>query len=428
MQSGQFVAHVYKLHKVAFAQTFSADLKRLGLSVEELISGGYQRTDRLFDLYTNLESDDDCVQVLEFWFKQPFDVKENGKTIPAGAVACSIQAGGKELRYIPMYWENTYRQCNLFPFVHYWRIRDENGFYNKSELFAIKDLVDAGDRKFGNSLLNDAMMSNDIILTEENAFADGCEPTNEPGSIWTMKPNKIGAAARLGGLQSGAEGSNLTNFLSEQIQRTTRNYDTNLGRETSRQTTATGLSLLRDDADTQADIKKNDRLRGFERLYELIDWLCLEFFDDERLLFIGAKDQYSESIPVKYNANNYAQDMPAVFDPRTNEQVREGWTYYPKVDVTVNAGDGIIKGKQATAAVLEKLAGANVNQANYQILAAELDILDIPQKKAIQEYWDKLFGSKIPPEVTQALENDPELLNAVIQTVMAAGGEENAVP
>jgi len=86
---------------------------------------------------------DDTIQVMEFWFKQPFDTME----VPAGAVACTIQAGGHEVRYIPQYWQRTGRQNQLFPFVHYWCIRDENEFYNKSELLPIMSLVDGADRE-----------------------------------------------------------------------------------------------------------------------------------------------------------------------------------------------------------------------------------------------------------------------------------------
>ena len=58
----------------------------------------------------------------------------------------------------------------------------------------------------------------------------------------------------------------------------------------ARVTTASGLSMLRADGREQADIKRADRNAGFERLYELLDWLCLEFFDDDRMLYLGAPD------------------------------------------------------------------------------------------------------------------------------------------
>ena len=139
--------------------------------------------------------------VLEHWFKQPKETEENGVRVPAGAVACSIIVGGHEVKYIPNYWENTCRQNHLFPFVHYWRIRDENQFYNKSELFAIMDLIDMGDRKLAMAQLNDAMMSNDVIVREENALADGSELDNRPGGEIVVRDGRLSGVQRLGGLQ-----------------------------------------------------------------------------------------------------------------------------------------------------------------------------------------------------------------------------------
>ena len=84
-----------------------------------------------------------------------------------------MQAGGRELKYIPNYWKRTCKQNRLFPFVHYWRIQDENRFWNKSELAAVLDLVDAADRKLAMSILNDTFLANDILLVEDGALADG---------------------------------------------------------------------------------------------------------------------------------------------------------------------------------------------------------------------------------------------------------------
>lgn len=420
-QQGQFLAHVYRLHKVRLSQIYAQELRELGLTAEELAGADYQPWDNIFDNSVS-ELADDMVQILEFWYRNPIEYYDGSikRTVPAGAVCCSIQAGDHELRHIPLYWRETHRQCDLFPFVHYWRIRDETHFYNKSELFAIKDLVDAADRKLGSMLLNDAMMSNDIIVAEEGAFADGCEPENTPGSIWLMKPNKAGAAARLGGLSHAAD-SSLVSFLSSQIQRTSRNYDTNLGQEASRQTTATGLALLRDDANSQAELKKADRLAGFERLFELLDWLCLEFYTDNRLIYLGAKNEYDEPRRKVWDSSLLSQEMPELRDPLSDEVVREGWSYYPRVDVTVSADDGVIRGKQATLSALDKLVATQVNEANWKLLLAELDLLDLPQKKEIGEMWKNMFAPAVPNEITQALAQDGELLQIVRALVSARG-------
>lgn len=420
LQAGQYVGYLYRIHKVEFVQLYGAALEERGIRAEDIFGQVYDNEmENIFDVTAAVDDDDDSVQVLEWWFKHPQDMKlEEGAEVKAGDIGCTIQAGNVEVKYIPKYWQNTGEQCKLFPFVHYWRIRDENSFWNKSELFSILDMVDAADRKLASTLLNDAFMANDIIVTEENSFSEGCEPVNEPGAIWTMKPNKGGSAARLGGLQSYQGGVDLINWLSEQIQRSNRNYDSNLGRETTRQTTATGLAMQREDADNQANIKKSDRTAGFERLYELLDWLALEFYDDDRMIFLGGMGENGENIRFSYNSGNFATVLDAVLDLDGNV-MREPRRYYPVVDVTVNAGEGIVKGTRATLETLDKLTMANITPENWKIFAAELEILQIPQKTEIVADWEARFGSGVPREVTQALSQNPELLAMVEQLVAA---------
>ena len=416
IQTAQYVDYVYRIHKMEFWRLYHRDLKKLGLSLEEIATGDYESKGSIFDLQTQA-SEDDTIQVLEHWFKHPADSKE----APAGAVGCSIQAGGKEIRYIPMYWTKTgqHGQNNLFPFVHYWCVRDENAFYNKSELYPILSLVDAADRALTTAQLNDAMMGNDIILVEEGALADGETITNEPGAITTLKRNAMGKVQRLGGLHTAGQSLNLVNAFMEQIQRANRNYDQNLGKETSRVTTASGLLQIRSDADTQNELKKADRNRGFERLFELLDWLALEFFDDDRELFLGQKTENGkvtrEARAIRFNSDRLVEQVPPMVDLETGEVVRDGYTYFPRVDVTVSAGDGVARSKAATLEVLDKLAAIQPNQQNYKILSAMLDILDIPQKQDIQKSWDQMFNPILPPEAQQALASDPELLQVVME-------------
>lgn len=409
LQACQYVAHVYRMHKVAFLQTYGSEVERLGLRPEELLTANWSEDSRLFDMTSSVNDDDDTVTVLEWWFRQPVESRNNGKTIPAGVIACSIQVGGKEVKYIPNYWENTWRQNKLFPFVQYWRIRDENSFYNKSELFPIMDLVDAADRKIAMALMNDAMMANDIILQEEGALADGGELSNMPGAVIETKNGRINDVRRLGGLQPIADAQGSINWIVEQIQRANRNFETNQGKETTKQTTASALAMLRQDADEQANIKTADRVRGFERLYELIDWSVQEFYDTDRMIFLGAKKQGEEPVRFFYNSEMYRENMPEVQDLETGEIVREAYGYWPRVDVTVSAGDGIIRGKQATLKVLEGLAQTNVTQANYRILAAELDVLDIPQKNEIIEAWKQMFEAQKAEAAVGMPEPPPEL-------------------
>lgn len=416
IQSAQFIDYVYRVHKVEFWRRYHRDLEKLGLDLDQIAAGDYQSQGDLFDLQTQA-GEDDTIQVLEHWFKHPADSKE----APAGAVGCSIQAGGREIRYIPMYWTKTGQQGqnNLFPFVHYWCVRDENRFYNKSELYPILGLVDAADRAMATAQFNDAMMGNDIILQEEDALVEGETLTNEPGAVVTLRKNAMGKVQRLGGLHTAGQSLNLMNAYMEQIQRANRNYDQNLGKETTRVTTASGLLQIRSDADSQNELKKADRNRGFERLFELLDWLALEFFDDDRTLFLGGKKEdgveKTEPQTLTYNSDRFGIAVPPVQDAITREVVREAYTYYPRVDVTVTAGDGVARSKAATLEVLDKLAAIQPNQQNYKILSAMLDILDIPQKQEIQKAWEEQFHPTIPAELQQALAGDPELMQVVME-------------
>lgn len=399
IQAGQYVIHLYRMHKVAFCNHYARELKKLGIDPGEVMSTDYSSELKLFDMTAGVNDEEDTVTVMEHWFKHPFDVSEDGRKIEAGTVGCTIQVGGREIKYIPDYWENTGKQNKLFPFVHYWRIRDENQFYNKSELFAIIAMVDAADRKLGMAEANDAMMSNDIILAEQGAFADGSEPDNTPGAVWELKQGKINGVRRLGGLQSIQDAVGGVEWYLRQIQRANRNYDTNQGAEVSRVTTATALSMMRADAAAQDEIKVADRNAGFERLYELIDWSCLEFYDTDRLIFIGAKEKDEEPIDFTFNSGMILKKLPPVYDMQNPDQiVREEQNYWPRIDVTVTAGEGIIKGKQATLRALEGIAQMRVTPENWKILAAELEILDIPNKKEITDAWEKQFALPQKPE------------------------------
>jgi hypothetical protein len=416
LEACEYVDYVYTMHKLKFWRLYHDVLEKKGILLEDLLQTQYRVEDGLFEPVTSgTLARDDMVQILEHWYRNPCDTEE----APAGAIGCTMQAGGVEIKWIPNYWEKTGRQCRLFPFIHYWCIRDETQFWNRSELDPILSLVDAADRQIAIGQLNDAMMANDIVLVEEGALADGSEFTNVPGAQVMVKQGRMGGVARLGGLNNGIQSVSAVNWFLDQIQRTSRNYDSNNGRETARVTTASGLLQLRGDAETQQKLKKADRDAGFCRLYELLDWLALEYFDDDRLLFIGAKKKGEQPQSLTYNGDDFARRAGVRVDMLTAAVTDEGFDYYPRVDVTVTAGDGLSKNPATTVEVLDKLAASRITADNWELLAAELEYLDIPQKQEIIEGWRRKFAPTVPPEVTQALESDPELLAAVQEAVQA---------
>lgn len=416
LEACEYVDYVYTMHKLKFWRLYHDVLEKKGILLEDLLQTQYRVEDGLFEPVTSgTFARDDMVQILEHWYRNPCDTEE----APTGAIGCTMQAGGVEIKWIPNYWEKTGRQCRLFPFIHYWCIRDETQFWNRSELDPILSLVDAADRQIAIGQLNDAMMANDIVLVEEGALADGSEFTNVPGAQVTVKQGRMGGVARLGGLNNGIQSVSAVNWFLDQIQRTSRNYDSNNGRETARVTTASGLLQLRGDAETQQKLKKADRDAGFCRLYELLDWLALEYFDDDRLLFIGAKKKGEQPQSLTYNGDDFARRAGVRVDMLTAAVTDEGFDYYPRVDVTVTAGDGLSKNPATTVEVLDKLAASQITADNWELLAAELEYLDIPQKQEIIEGWRRKFAPTVPSEVTQALESDPELLAAVQEAVQA---------
>lgn len=410
LQAGQYVAYLYRVHKVVFQRRYGDALRRSGRSVSDVVESQYTQRGGIFDMETpNIEYDEDTVQVMEFWYKDP----------DTGRVGCTIQAGGYEVRHIPDYWKRTGDQNQRFPFVHYWRIRDENQFYNRSELLPILPMVDAADRELANGLLNDAFTANDIILQEENALADGEEFTNVPGAVVKVRPNAIGRVARLGGLQSGKSCLDMVEWLLGQIQRTNRNYETNQGRASGTVKTATELAMMRSDVDSQMEIKKADRNAGFERLYELIDWAVLEFYDEPRQIFLGAKKPDEQPVSFTLLTDELAAQTQPVYDPVTLEALSPGVRYWPMVDVTVNAGDGVLRSKAATLQALQNLVGVQVTEQNYKIMKAVLELLDIPQKQEITQEWENRFAPAVPQELIQALAADRELLQATMQAAVA---------
>ncbi|MBR2896858.1 MAG: hypothetical protein IKC04_03120, partial [Oscillospiraceae bacterium] len=260
----------------------------------------------------------------------------------------------------------------------------------------------------------------------DGALMPGEEITNEPGAMVRVNANRMNGIRRLGGLHDGVNSLPMVEWLQGQIQRTNRNYDTNNGKETARITTSSGLLQLRGDAEAQQKLKKADRDRGFCRLYELLDWLALEFFDDDRLLVIGAKNGKEEPEAILYNGRRFAKTIPPVINPETGLTIGDPVMYYPRIDVTVTTGAGLSKNPQTTVEALDKLAGTAVTEDNWQLLAAELEYLDIPQKQDIIDRWKQKFKPTIPPEVTQALANDPMLLETVLQVIQMQVADSGA--
>ena len=96
LQNGEYLFYVYTMHKLRFWRLYHDALERQDRTLDDVTGAArYREADDLLEPYTqSTASRDDVVQVMEFWYRQPFDTKD----ARAGAVACSVQAGGVELR------------------------------------------------------------------------------------------------------------------------------------------------------------------------------------------------------------------------------------------------------------------------------------------------------------------------------------------
>ena len=406
----EFIDFSYPIHRLKAARIFKKQLDKLGLTMDDIRVGASRIDTEIYDSATH-DVQLDTVQVIEHWFRQPEDGSEvmefevDGKTVKqtveweAGDIACSISINFHELQYIPKYWHKTGKQNKLYPFVKYCKIPTRKKFWDLSELDKIKELVDAADRELAMALLNDTFTSNDIILQEENAIAENSVFTNQPGALVKVKSGMINAVRRLGGLQSGKGLMDMVHALREIIQQTVGNFDSSMGNEPLRVTTASGIAQLNERADARKNIKKADRISGFERLFELIDWTSLEFYDDNRMIFIGAKKQGTDPIQFTYNSDSFKLTDSA------NEY------YYPRVDAVVNAGDGMQKSKSFVLATTENLISKPINVSNYKIVEEMLDIMDTPNKQEIKDFYEQLYAPELALKKAELEQKLQQLIN-----------------
>ncbi len=440
LEDCEYIDFVYRVHKIKAGRIFAGDLKRLGLTMFDLATDGLYSETEIF-AYDSSTHDvmTDTLQVIEHWFRQPFDgsdtyeYTEDGVshkekvTWESGDIACSILIGNREIRYIPKYWINTAKQNKFYPFVKYCKIPVNKSFWDKSELAPIIDLVDAADRELAMALLNDNFTANDIILMEENALSDNTDAENAPGAIWRTKPGNIDKVRRMGGLGNlnGGLKDTLT-LIRDHIKEVVGNYDVNQGGSPPANVrTLGGLVELRQQGERRQSLKKADRTAGFERLYELIDWTALEFYDDARMIFLGAEGDVQEQMQIKANGMMsqeqqimYAQQQqelqqiarqtgqqvppqqppnmdrskgPVIFKFDSSKYSKDG--YYPRIDAVVQVGDGIVHNKAFTLSATETIANMPISVENYKIVCEMIDIMQLPNRKEIREYLTNYFSN-----------------------------------
>ncbi len=385
----EYIGYVYSMHREKARRIFAPELAVRGIDFDDVISDSDSGKNNYLDKTDELfggDSDNDTVRITEWWFRQPTDgeaeieyIEGNEKRklrykFKAGDIALCVLVGNTEVRYIPKYWNET--DCNMFPFVIYDKLPRENTLWGKSEIEAIIPFIDAADREITYAQLNSAFSSNDIIVAEENALCDDCEPDNSPGAIWKLRPGMMGKIQRLGNTAYSASYLH-ANYDKWRVlmQETTGNFTINQGNEPEKVTTATGIALLNERAKNRSALKKIDKSAGFRRLFELCDRTALEYYDDGRVILCGAADSDS----IVYKASDYRSK-------NGNE------TYIPGVDVKIHIGDGLANSKAFTISAVNSLISTPITAENYKIVKSYLELIDIPMHREICDMLDERFA------------------------------------
>ena len=415
----EYIGYLYRMHKQRAKRVFQDDFLERNETLDDYLDSGGT------DLYESLtgesydsaqyEAEDETVTITEWWYRQPEDgettvTRRIGKervTLSyrwnSGDIALCILINGREVRYIPKYWMHT--DSTEFPFVIYNKVPNDGSIWGKSELEPILPLVDAADRELAFAQLNSAFSSNDIILAEENALADDGELDNSPGAVWKLRQGMMGRVQRLG---NGAayEASLYSNSAHwrQLMQETNGNFDLYRGGEPERVTTATGIALLNERAKSRQSLKKIDKSQGFERLYALIDRTALEYYDDGRVLLIGAAGKKK----MVFRFSDYADT--------DGDNV-----YIPQVDIKIHIGDGLNHSKAFTISTINSLISTPVTRDNYKLVKAFLELIDLPQRAEICEDLDKRYGE----QANSAGTNSASALDPSLLKMLSAVGQPN---
>jgi hypothetical protein len=316
--------------------------------------------------------DDETLQVVEYWYR---DLE--------GDIACSIQINFHEVQHIEKYWDKTRASGNqMFPFVKYCKTPVEQSFWDKGEIETIKDLLDAMDREFLTAILNDMFGVDDVIIYEEGALCKGEEIQNTPGHMIKAANGRKDDIKRLGGIATNIKHFDMLEFLHEKILETNGNYGVK-GSENVKVTTASGLAQIREDRDSRATIKKADRKEGFRRLYQLIDWTAMEFYNMDRVIYLNGKTEEDDPTQFMFNSSQ----MMVLDDTRT-PMGADPYYYFPAIDVQIIAGDGVEHSKSFTIMATENLMKTPITPVNVGIVKAYIDLLDLPNKKELKNSLD----------------------------------------
>lgn len=376
----EYIIYTYKMSRLKARRVFAEDIRRENTSLDDII----RESNRRGGVFAPDKGGDDCelIDITEYWFRQPEDgtcvsVGADGKnyiySYKAGDIALSILICGREIRYIPKFWEST--GCTKYPIVIYNRIPREGSIWGRSEIDQIIPLIDAADRQLAFAQLNTAFSASDIIVCEENAFSPDCYPESRPGAVWKLRPGMTGKVGRLGGLCESGGHYEIVERYRSLMKEALGNYDFLLGDSATKVTTATGLAILSDFANKRVNSKNACKKAGFSRLYLLIDCLALEIYGREKLESIGV----------------VGEDMPCDGIDYINR-----YGYVPEVDIRIHIGDAMEYSRSLAMSALKTIMDSDITEENYPVVREYIRTMELPECAELLSELDGVYknGSK----------------------------------
>jgi hypothetical protein len=451
----EMVFYVYPIHR-------RAACRKWGKKIDDLSTNNTQFETEIYSNTPRISEDDDMLQVIEAWYKDD-----------DGDIACSVQIDFTEVQFIKKYWINTAASGNkMYPFVQGCKIPVDKSFWNKGEIEAIKDLVDTGDREFLMAVLHDCFDADDMIVCERNALEDGTTIQKTPGGIIYVKDGKRSAIGRLGDMGTNYKSLEMIEFIHQKIQETNGNFDPNQGKAPpSNVKTLGGMQLLNDKGEARKDLKKADRNSAYRRLYELIDWTILEFYNQSRIIQIRGNVDFNnknkeaiqagqmEAKPttMEFNSDNYKVFDRRMYETLMNQAISNGEevepgvndeeyyrasVYYPGLDTEIILSNPIQQSKAFTVQATSDIANQmeNLTPAKAELLKSSVENMGLPNgqeiKNAIDQSTiqpvqqapgmhpvDQMLSQLTPEQQDDLLSRSPEEQATMLKQLM--GGTEN---
>ncbi len=376
LEDCEYIQYVYPMHQRKFARVFAGEISRLKLQTEDFKNASDSFL--LPDAQT-YQAGDDTIEVIEHWYRDR-----------DGDICCSIQAGDYELRHIEKYWRMVASGYNEFPFVIRYRTANPDSFWGTGDLEPILTLVDAVDRELSIAQLSSAFTGSDVILAEYDAFSE--EPENRPGAIWRLKPGASGKVSRLGGLGNNTNRLDMSNSLRTLISETLGTLDVNHGLVSTNFSSASALQQLIERSETRNSAKKQERLGAYARLFRLIDWTALEFYDQNRIIFLGAgKDGQEKPLVFTFNAQNFI--------------TAQG--YFPEVDTIIGTGERRRRGNSFELAAIEAILAHGITRENYPLVLQVIRMFDIETAASVEKHFHQVFETESAgKDIASSLQNE----------------------